>query len=72
MRRPVDLAAQEEALHEVLEAADEEHPTVELRVQVEVVEVPVPVLSLTWLTSRRPRVGGQSLGEVVPVSLVPV
>ena len=36
--RPVDLAAEEETLHPVLEAADEEHPLVELRVKVDVVE----------------------------------
>jgi hypothetical protein len=44
MRRPVHLAAKEETLHPVLEASDEDHPTVELRVQVEVLEQPGPRL----------------------------
>ena len=38
VRRPVDLAREEERLDELLEAPDEEHPTVDPRVQVEVVE----------------------------------
>jgi hypothetical protein len=38
MRRAVDLALQEERLHKVLEAADEEHLTVDPRVALEVVE----------------------------------
>ena len=36
VRRPVDLPAEEEALHAVLEATDEEHPPVQLRVRVDV------------------------------------
>src|SRR5215470_3358256 len=40
VRRPVDLAGEEERLDEVLEAADEQHPPVEVLVQLEVVEDP--------------------------------
>ena len=36
VRRAVDLAAEEEALHAILEAADEEHPPVQLRVGLDV------------------------------------
>ena len=38
MRRPVDLAGEEQRLDEVFEAADEEHLAVDPRVQLEVVE----------------------------------
>ena len=72
MRRPVDLAGEEERLDEVLEAADQQHPPVDRGVQVESSRTPVTGLSLTWLTSHRPGVGGETLREVVPVPLVPV
>jgi hypothetical protein len=38
VRRPVDLAGEEQRLHEVFEAADEEHLPVDPPVQLEVVE----------------------------------
>ena len=38
MGRPVDLALEEERLHELLEAADEQHLAVEPRVQLDLVE----------------------------------
>ena len=38
MRRPVDLAAEEERLDEVLEAADEPHPPVQVEVELDVAE----------------------------------
>ena len=66
MRRAVHLALQEERLHEILEAADQEHLAVDPRVQLEVVEHGRARAAHAAPCRCEP------LGEVVPVALEPV